>query len=184
MRSERDEIRKVKKKIYLSLGTRSDKDICYVGCAENPPTLWRDHSGLAYPLWLRQNRVSVGTASEIPWEKDFLWQVYWFWLTRNAKEMLDLRRGLRRHCSSVPTFSQFMWIQCPVPLQSQKTQQTMHSAGFGFHSSLLNMWRFCEGHANYQSSMEQPRHHVLTCSGALYKLQYFNAVWSNTPSQS
>lgn len=27
-----------------------------------------------------------------------------------------------------------------------------------------------------QSSMEQPRHHVLTCSDALYKSQYFNTV--------
>ena len=124
------------------------RDICYVGCAENPLKLWRDHSGPAYPLWLRQNRVSVGTAREIPREKDFLWQVYWPWLTRNAKEMLDLRRGLRRPCSSVPTFSQLTWIQCPIPLQSQKRQQTMQSAGIGFHSSLLCMWSFCEGHAN------------------------------------
>lgn len=35
-----------------------------------------------------------------------------------------------------------------------------------------------------QSSMEQPRHHVLTCSGTLYKLQHCSTTWSTTRSQS
>lgn len=35
-----------------------------------------------------------------------------------------------------------------------------------------------------QSSMEQPRHHVLTCSGTLHKLQYCSTAWSTIPSQS
>lgn len=161
MRSERDEIRKVKKKSFLGCKIWY-RDICYVGCAENPLVLWRDHSGPAYLLRLRQNRVSVGTAREIPCEKDFLWQVYWPWLARNAKEMPDLRGGLRRPCSSVPTFS-----QCSTPLQSQKRQQTMQSAGFGFHSSLLNMWSFCQGHASSpvkHGATQTLRTHMFRCS--------------------
>lgn len=35
-----------------------------------------------------------------------------------------------------------------------------------------------------QSSTEQPRHHVLTCSGALYKLQCCSTAWSATWSQN
>lgn len=183
VRCERDEIRRVKNKTFLGHKIWY-RDICYIGCAEKPLMLWREDSGPTYPLWLRQNKVSVRTPREIPQEKDFPWKVYWAWLTKNAKAIPDLR-SLRRPCSSVPTFSQLTQIQHLITLQSQKGQQTMQSSGFGFHSSLLNMWSSFVGAMQvHQSTTEQPRHHVLTCSGSLYKLQYFHTVRSNMPSQS
>lgn len=85
VRHERDEIRRVKNKTFLGHKIWY-RDICYVGCAKNPPVLWREDSGPIYSVWLRQNKVSVRTAREIPQEKDFLWQVYWPWLTKNARD--------------------------------------------------------------------------------------------------
>ena len=160
------------------------RDISYVGCAENPLKLQRDHSGPAYPLWLGQNRVSVGTEREIPQKKDFLWWVYWPWPTGNAKEMPDLSRGLRRTCSSVPSFTHLMWIQCHIPLQSQETADHAVQLGLGFTVLCSICEAFVRAMQVHQSSMEQARHHVLTCSGALYKPRYFNTVLSNMSSQS
>lgn len=188
MRSERDEIRKVKKKSFLGCKTWY-RDICYVGCAEKPLMHWRDHSDSTYPLWLWQNWVSVRTAREIPQKKDFLWQVHWPWLTRNAKEMSDLRRDLKRPCYSVPTFSQPVCLQCPIPLQSQKRQQTADSnpnpvswvwVSQFFAQYVKHLW----GPWKFISQAWSNPDIVLTCSDALYKPQYFNTVRSNKPSQS
>lgn len=99
---------------------------------------------------------------------------------KKCQEMMDLSRSLRMPWSCLQSgyvhpASHTMAVHCKAKRESRLCGQPglCVTVPCSVHEVFVRAMQV------HQSSVEQRRHHVLTCAGATYKPQYFNTLYSN-----